>query len=176
MTTGRAYLLFLPLLLAVVPAGAFAGPSASPPNEKLAGLCEEFWQGSLEASPTTATSLGDKRFDDRLEDITPAGIARERKRLEGVLARAKAIPEGSLTGQDRLTRSSLITEVEDELAAMSCGFEEWTVDPLGGPQNEFMNLADFTAIDTPKDGENYVKRVKLMGPYLDAQIANLKRG
>ena len=176
MTTGRAYLLFLPLLLAVVPSGAFAASSGPARNEKLAKLCEEFWQGSLESSPTTATSLGDKRYDDRLDDITPSGIARERKRLEGVLARAKAIPEASLTGQDRLTRSALITEVEDELAASSCHFEEWTVDPLGGPQNEFMNLPDYTAIDTPKDGANYVKRVKLMGPYLDAQIANLKRG
>jgi uncharacterized protein (DUF885 family) len=175
MTTRLMLLAMLPFLLALAPgrAPAAAGPG---PTEKLAKLCDEFWQGDLEESPLTATSIGDKRYDDRLDDITPRAIARTKKRMEGVLARAKAIPESSLGAADRLTRTALITEVEDRLAEMSCGFEEWTVDPLGGPQNEFMNVPQYTAIDTPQDGANYVKRVKLMGPYLDDQIANLRRG
>jgi len=166
-------LAFLPLLILLAPGRA---PAAPAPNKTLAKLCEDFWQGDLESSPTLATSIGDKRYDDRLDDITPRGLARDTKRLEGVLARARAIPEATLSTEDRLTRVALVTEVEDRLAAISCAFEDWTVDPLGGPQNQFMNLPQFTAIDTPKDGANYVKRVTLMGPYLDDLIGNLKRG
>jgi len=164
--------LLLPILVI-----AFPRPGrAAQPDPKLAKLCDEFWQGYLEANPTRATSLGDKRFDDRLEDITPRGVGRERKRLQGDLDRALAIDERSLSPQDRLTRAALITEIEDDLAYISCGLYEWTVDPLGGPQAEFMDLAEYTNIETPEDGSRYVKRVTTMGPYLDDTIANLRAG
>ncbi len=137
---------FLPLLL--VMALPRPGAAESPTHQKLTKLCDEFWQGYLQANPTRATSLGDKRYDDRLDDITPAGIAKEKKRLEGVLARARAIDERALSPQDRLTRAALITEVEDQIVYISSGLQEWTVDPLGGPQAQFMDLADYTSIDT----------------------------
>jgi uncharacterized protein (DUF885 family) len=167
------FVAFLPILLALaLPRSS----GAEPPNPGLAKLCDEFWQGYLRANPTRATSLGDKRYDDRLDDITPRGIATERKRLEDVQARARAIDESALSPQDRLTRASLLTVVEDRLASTDCGLYLWTVDPLGGPQVEFMNFADYTKIETPEDAARYVKRVSAMGPYLDDHIANLRAG
>ena len=142
----------------------------------LTALGDEFWQGTLRANPTYATSLGDTRYDDRLDDNSPAGVADETKRLEGILARARAIDERALSSGERLTRTALVTEVEGDLARQSCGFEEWNVDPQGGPQVWFMNLGDYTKIETEADAGKYVKRVKAMGPYLDQHIANLKRG
>jgi uncharacterized protein (DUF885 family) len=160
----------------LVPTLAATARAASSPGKDLAALCEEYWQGALKASPTFATSLGDRRYDDRLDDITPAGIAADTRRLEDVLARARRIDEKALELPDRLTRTALVTEVESELAQMGCGFQEWTVDPLGGPQVEFMSLPDYTIIDTPEDGAHYVKRVRAEGKYLDDHIANLKSG
>ena len=40
------------------------------PDETLRNLAEEFWETLLEASPSTATLLGDHRYDDRLEDLS----------------------------------------------------------------------------------------------------------
>jgi uncharacterized protein (DUF885 family) len=172
-----ARLLPLVALLPILIVSAIPSPArAETPQQRLAMLCDEFWQGYLQANPTRATSLGDKRYDDRLDDITPRGIAAEGKRLKGVLARAQAIDEKALSAQDRLTRSALVTEVEDHLAYISCGLYEWTVDPLGGPQVEFMDFADYTTIDTPEDAAHYVKRVMAMGPYIDDHIANLRTG
>src|SRR5215470_15248946 len=91
-------------------------PAHAAPSEDLARLADEFWQGSLETYPTSATSAGDKRYDDRLEDISPAGVAKDRRRLESVLERARAIPEATLSPADRLTRTALVTEVESDLA------------------------------------------------------------
>jgi uncharacterized protein (DUF885 family) len=152
------------------------GIAGATPSSDLAKLADEFWQGTLEAYPTTATSVGDTRYDDRLADITPAGIAKQARRLEGVLARARAIPEAGLSAQDRLTRTALITEVESELAQISCGFERWVVDPLGGPQVELMSLADYTLIETPQDAAKFVKRMRASGRYLDDHVANLEAG
>lgn len=146
------------------------------PAAALSALCDEYWEGTLEAEPTRATSLGDTRFDDRLEDITPAGTARDTKRLEDLLARARQVDDKALLPQERLTLTALLTEVESGLAYRSCAFQDWTVDPLGGPQSSFMNLADFTTIETPADAAKFVARTRAMGPYLDDHIANLRRG
>ena len=164
---------FLPLLLLIVVTPSTARCAPSP---ELAKLCDEYWQGSLRANPTYATSIGERRFDALLPDITPAGIDRERKRLEGVLARARALDSAKLGGPDRLNRSVLIETVEDHLADLSCHFEDWVVDPLGGPQVEFFNLADYTVIQTPEDAQRFVARCRAMGKYMDDHIANLRSG
>src|SRR5262245_5577385 len=96
-------------------APATTSPSANRPSSDLAQLCDTYWQGQLKAHPTNATAIGDHRYDDRLGDISPAGIAAEQRRLQGVLASAGKIPEAPLNAGDRLTRAMLIEEVEDQL-------------------------------------------------------------
>src|SRR5438093_3577316 len=159
------------LLIALSPATSRGAPSAG-----LATLCDEYWQGLLRAQPTFATSIGDRRFDDQLEDITPAAIERERQRLEGVLSRARAFDSTGLDDADRLNRAALVETIEGQLANLSCHFEDWVVDPLGGPQVEFFNLPDYTVIATPKDAARFVARCRAMGKYFDDHIANLRSG
>ncbi len=153
-----------------------ASAAASTASQDLTKLCDDYWEGYLRGYPTAATSLGDKRYDDRLEDISPEGIARETRRLESVMARALSINAGSLPPGERLTHAALVTEIEDQLAWISCRLWEWSVDPLNGPQVDFMNLPDYTTIETPKDAAAFVTRCRAMGKYLDDHVANLKSG
>ena len=46
-------------------------PDLTPVND----LADRFWEAILELNPTTATVYGDERYDDRLEDPSPAGRA-----------------------------------------------------------------------------------------------------
>jgi uncharacterized protein (DUF885 family) len=149
---------------------------AAPKTDELARLCTDYWQGYLTAHPTTATSIGDTRYDDRLEDISPAGLEREERRLRDVAERARAIDPKSLSPADQVTRSALIEEAEGQLAAASCHLEQWVVDPLGGPQVEFMSLPDYTTLRSPRNGEQLVARCGAMARYLDAHVANLRTG
>ena len=162
---------FLPALLLMTVTSARATPDPA-----LAKLCDEYWQGTLAASPTYATSIGDRRFDDRMPDITPAAIERDRVRMEGVLTRARAFDPKQLDAADRLNRSALIETVGGHLASISCHFEDWVVDPLGGPQVEIFNLADYTVIEKPDDARKFVLRCRAMGKYLDDHVANLRSG
>jgi uncharacterized protein (DUF885 family) len=145
-------------------------------SQLLARLCDEYWQGTLKAGPTTATSLGDHRYDSMLEDISPAGIELERRRLEETLARVRTVDERDLSSAERITRAALILELQNGLDGIACHFEDWVVDPLNGPQVGFMSLPDITAIRTPQHAADYVLRCRAMGPYLDQHIANLRRG
>ena len=159
-------------LLMLVPAAV----THAAPSEPLAKLCDEFWQGYLASHPSRATALGDHRFDAALESVTPAAIEKERQRLENVRQRATAIDEKTLDPADKLTRTALILECRNELDDLTCHFEDWLVDPRSGPQTDFMSLPDLTQLIVPEDGQKYVARVKLMGPYIDQVIANLQRG
>lgn len=166
------------LLLTACIALAVAMPHAAraAARDDLDKLCDEYWQGYLKANPTFATSIGDRRYDALLEDNTPAGIARETARLEQVLARAKAIDPKGLDAAGKLNLGALIEEVRNQLDERSVYFERWNVDPLNGPQVEFLNLADFTVIQSPADAAAYVARCKAMGPYMRSFIANLASG
>ncbi len=139
-------------------------------------LCAEYWEGNLEASPVTATILGDRRYDDRLPDLSPAATARDQKRLESVLSRVQALDAKALSPADRLTRSALMLEVQKQLDQISCRFEEWNVDPLNGPEVWLMNLADVTVIRNAKDASNYLTRCRAIAGLVDQHVANLTRG
>ncbi len=166
----------LTLALCGVSLVSFSHAGSASPAADLATLCGDYWEGHLTAHPTAATALGDHRYDDRLSDNTPSGTEADRKRLEAVMARVRAIPEDGLDPGERLTRSALIVEVQGQLDEISCGFDDWVVDPLGGPQVELLNLVDLTRFETVEDGRNFVKRCRAMGPFMDAHVVNLGRG
>jgi uncharacterized protein (DUF885 family) len=153
-----------------------AVPVHADPAADLKKLSHEYWEGVMSSNPTYATSIGDRRFDDRLEDNSPAGIAADRKRLEGLLARARALDPSALSAGDKVTRGELIENAESGLASMDCELWQWVVDPLNGPHVEFMNLSDYTVIESAKDASNYVARVRRMGPYVDQHVKNLQLG
>jgi len=163
------------LVIAIIGLGT-GGAHAADGSALLARICHEYWEGTLKASPTTATTIGDRRYDAMLEDISPAGLELERKRLEGVLAQIRKVPEAELSPAERVTRTALIVELENGLAGLHCHSEDWVVDPLGGPQVSFMNLPDITTIQTSKHATDYVLRCRAIGPYVDQHCANLARG
>lgn len=140
----------------------------------LALLAHEYWEGRLADSPLYATAIGDRRFDDRLSDISPEGRARFGRFLEGVTARTHEIPEQGLSDEDRVTRSMLITEAQSELAYLGCGIDEWSVDPLAGPQVSFLNVESYQPIRTPADAAAMVTRWAAMGPHVDRHAENLR--
>jgi uncharacterized protein (DUF885 family) len=120
--------------------------------------------------------LGDRRFDDKLTDITPQGRARVEGEYESFLQTALAIPEHGLSVADQVTRTALIIDLQAELDHLRCHLEEWTVDPLGGPQVEFLNVESYQPVHTPAEGGMMTKRWRAMGRYLDDHVANLQRG
>ncbi len=148
-------------------------PAAS---ELLAALADEYWQGRMEAEPLYATSLGDRRYDDKLSDITPQGRERIERQYGLFLQRAREIKEENLSAAEKLTRTALLVDLQSQLDYLWCHLDEWTVDPLGGPQVEFMNVESYQPVRNPAEGRAMVKRWQAMGLYLNNHIANLRRG
>ena len=91
---------------------------------ELRALADEFWDGYLEASPIFATVLGDRRFDDRLDDPSPAATARVLRWLDTVVDRAGAIDPTSLGSMERVTRQMLIDEAEGQALSLRTRIDE----------------------------------------------------
>jgi uncharacterized protein (DUF885 family) len=147
---------------------------ATPASAALATASQRFWDGYLEASPTFATILGDRRFDDRLNDVTPAAIEREIRFFDGIVAEGQAIDDSGLTEVERVTRRMLIDEARESARSLRTRMHEWSVDPIFGPTMWLLDLVDYQAIRTPEDGANLVMRWNGIGKFFDDVRGNLR--
>ena len=142
----------------------------SGPALALAALASEAWDSQMAAHPVLATSLGDRRFDDRVRDNGPGALEHDRARLAGLLERATTIPSEPLGADDRVTRSALLDFLRAELDLVEGGMEPWTVDPLDGPQVADLNIPSYQPVRTPAEGEALVARWQAIGPSIDRLV------
>jgi len=145
-------------------------------SELLTAIAKEYWEAFLANEPLNATSLGDRRYDDKLPDKSQAGIGRIEQQYERFLERAKQLSADRLTPENALTRTALLVELESQLSYIRCHLEEWVVDPLDGPQIEFQNLESYQPVRTPTEARAMVKRWEAMAPYFNTHTLNLQRG
>jgi uncharacterized protein (DUF885 family) len=145
----------------------------SPVND----LSDRFWEAILELNPTTATVYGDTRYDDRLEDPSPAGRAKARALMERTKAEAEAISPDGLPLEDRITRDMLVVIAD-------LGIEEDTqgthrlrvVDQIGGPQTILPQLCQFQPADTPERLEKFLDRLRAYPAFMAANADILREG
>jgi uncharacterized protein (DUF885 family) len=150
--------------------------AADPPaSGDLRALSESFWEGFLAANPTFATVMGDRRFDDRLEDLSPEARAAEMDRLEATATAARAIDPAGLGGRDRVTRSMLVEEAEGQLATLRTQVDEWSLSPINGPQSWLVDLVDYQPIRSVEEGRAMVDRWRAIDVHLDQAIEGLRR-
>lgn len=142
----------------------------------MASLAKEYWEERMSNEPIFATALGDRRFDDRLPDISPEARARTRQQYQSIVDRCERIPERTLSSVEKLTRTALLVGAGSAEQYYSCNLEEWVVDPLQGIQVELMNLESYQPVRTVEEGRAMVKRWGAIGPFIDQHVSNLRSG
>jgi uncharacterized protein (DUF885 family) len=142
----------------------------------LGELAEAYWDAYLLDDPVQGTAIGDRRYGDRLSDITPAGRHYLARRYEGLRERVEAVLPDSADPEAHLTRSALLSAIGSRLTFLGTEAPSYTVDAMSGPQNAFMSIPTFQPLDDPADGEAMLSRWRTMGPWLDDLIANLRDG
>jgi uncharacterized protein (DUF885 family) len=159
---------------AQVSAPARAGPE--PQSAALRALADEYWNQRMEANPLEATEIGDRRFDDRLPDLSPATRDAERERLARLWARVDAVAATELVPVDRVTRALLLGEIDGDLARSTCQLDEWVVDARDGPQVRYLRLPELQSVVTVAQGRALGARWQKIGAAIDQESANLRRG
>ena len=135
-------------------------------------LAADYWDAFLLRHPTEATSLGDRRFDDRLEDETPAGREAWATALDGFEGRLDAI-RGL---DDDVTAAALRERIRSDRAFLEADLGSFNVDPLDGPQVTLLNIPSYHAARDDDEAAALLARWRLMPQFLDAASDALRRG
>ncbi|MEP7040724.1 MAG: DUF885 domain-containing protein [Chloroflexota bacterium] len=141
----------------------------------LARLAEEFWDAALAADPAQGTAIGEHRYGDRLSDITPDGRAGLIRRFEEINAAVAALLSEA-DSEAALTQAALAQAVGDRLAILAADARSYTVDAMSGPQTSFLDIPSYQPLRDVADGESMLARWWAMGPWVDQQIEQLRRG
>ena len=144
-------------------------------SEGLDRLADEYWDAALAADPVQGTAIGEHRYGDRLSDISPAAQSAAAARFERIRAAVGAVPTPD-DPEERLTLAALGQAADDRLAMLSADSRAFTVDAMNGPQTLFLDIPSFQPLRNAADGEAMLARWSAMGPWVDQQIAELRRG
>jgi uncharacterized protein (DUF885 family) len=140
-------------------------------------IATRFWEGFLESQPIYATMLGDRRYDDRLNDPGPAGRARDHTLVTEALGAIADVDRGALSVEDGITLGMLetIATVHLEQDAQRL-YEFGSVDHLDGPQGLPGDLARLMAVDSDEAFDHLRARLAAYPTYVDAYIGNIDDG
>jgi len=140
-------------------------------------IADRFWAYVLERQPVLASMLGDRRYEDRLDDPGPAGRAADRAMLGGVLADAAEVDRAALGVEDRVTLGMLEVVARVHLARDEQHLHEFgSFDHINGPQGLTGDLARFTVVDSDEAFDHLLSRLAAYPAWMDAHTANLDEG
>jgi uncharacterized protein (DUF885 family) len=143
--------------------------------DELDRLADDYWQAAIAYEPVLATMVGDRRYDDRMGDPTPAGAAAQADRLAALLARVEALaPADGAAAERRVAWSTLHESIAGDIAAVRSGLLDWNVDSLEGVPAGLLVIADFQPVDSPAAAEALLSRWHGIAAYTDAHAATLR--
>ncbi len=125
----------------------------------LNGLFKDVWEDDLKRSPEFASSLGDRRYNDKLSDHSPKASNDALARRRDFLARLSSIDLSDLPEQERRSAELLQMEIiESEEAAP---FKEWElpVNQFHGIHIDLPSMVESFPFDTVKDYDDYIARL-----------------
>ena len=168
----------LGLALAALAAGpARAAPTEDSRSAALHAMFDTRWEALMRAYPGWATSVGDHRYGDRLDDASPGAIAARFAATRRTLAQARAFDGARLSAQDRASLEVFIHELEEELR-----FEAWTgyrslsLGALGGFHTSFAGLLAESPVDNAPQARQVLARMAAYPKRVEQEVALLREG
>jgi uncharacterized protein (DUF885 family) len=140
-------------------------------------FADQAWDEFLELDPMWATVQGDERWDDRLDDPSPAGRAALMAVIERWSERIDELDHGELEVEDVVTVGLMRAVVQrfrgaDELRL----WQMEALDQLNGPQTLPGELARFQRTDTEERFDKLLTRLAAYPDWMAAHRANVAAG
>src|SRR3954464_4134986 len=157
-------------------------------SARLDGLAKRYWKTLLDTTPVTlvfdggaggplfATSLGDHRFDGRLDDWSPAARRKLRDALSQLRSEATVFDARELSGEDVFTLEMLRQQLAEELSVETCEGELWVVDQMNGPQTQLPQTWMYYPLGTEQGVADLASRYGQVDRMFEQIVANLRRG
>lgn len=156
-TGAGALLLFLAMGLAHA---ADATPDLAARRQAFDQLIKEQWDYTMRSNPEWASMLGDKRYNDKLTDFSPAAVEADLHASADFLRRFEAIDTSGFPEQERLNQTLMVRSLRQGLEGAR--FKEWEMPVLqnSGIHIDAPQLVSALPFDTVKDYEDYLARLR----------------
>jgi len=138
-------------------------------------LLAEEWKHRLEEAPQWASSIGERRYDDRWDDVSLKAVARREAYDRDLLGRVKALARADLSRDDALSYDLFRLELETAVDGQPFRLHLFPLNQRGGIQS-VDDIGDELPFDTKKSFEDYNKRLATFGTYMDQTLEVLAEG
>ncbi|WBO22229.1 DUF885 domain-containing protein [Sphingomonas abietis] len=166
----RRALILLPLLIAAAPASQ--RPAADWNARFLTLSNDEYLWRLADAGQSTGEGPA-AIMSPHLPDVSPAAQAVRTAKWAGVLKQLDAIPQASLTPENRVNYAVYRGQIEALLAEQQ--FREWEK-PVNSDSPFWQVGIDAKPLRSDQEYQNYIAQMGETPRYFDQQIANMKAG
>ena len=175
MLRSRICLALTPFLTASLFA---ANPTADLESRRKAlnALLDEQWEYSMRHNPIFASTLGDKRYNDQIDDFSQEAIEADLEHERQFIPRLEAIDTMGFPDQEVLNKLLMIRDMRMDLAGARFKSWEMPVSQQGGVHLFLPQLANILPFDTVKDYDDYITRMKLFPRLFDQNITQMRKG
>jgi uncharacterized protein (DUF885 family) len=144
--------------------------------KQLHELLSEQWEYTLRTSPEFASILGDKRYNDKLSDLSQAAIESDLHQTRVFLQKFEAIDTTGFPEQEQLNRDLMVRNLHQQLD--NAKFKDWEmpVSQFGGIHIDAPQLVSSLSFSTVKDYEDYIARLKQIPRVFDETTIQMRKG
>src|ERR1035438_8372415 len=173
---------FLICLLAVAMLIPATVAAANPPadlearRKALNDLLHEQWEYTMRTSPIYASILGDKRYNDKLDDFSQAAIDDNLEQTRRFLDRFEAIDTTGFPEQEALNQRLMVRDLQMNLEGARFKPEEMPVNQGSGIHIDAPQLVGILSFENVKDYEDYITRLKLLPRLFDQTSEQMRKG
>jgi len=139
-------------------------------------LFEEFYQARLKDFPERATAYGDYRYNDKLDQVSLAEIARQHTESDDFLGRLKAIPTDGMEDKDLLSHRIMQLQIEREDVNFGLKTFEMPVNQQNGVHTRLADLSNAVPLDSVQHYQDYISRLHQIPRVLDQTTEVMKQG
>jgi uncharacterized protein (DUF885 family) len=159
------------------PVAAVRGQSGGP-NETtraLHALFDAEWDYTMEQNPTYASTLGDRRWNDRWDDDSLEAIRRRQTHTTEVRARLDKIDRAQLSSADQLNYDLFKKDLEMDSEGYKYRLYLLPINQRGGIQtaDELIELLRFQSV---KDYEDWLARLRAFPALMEQDLALMREG
>ncbi len=166
----------LPLATPAEQARAEAAEPVATREKAFHELLQEIWQNNLQQSPEFASSLGDKRYNDRISDYSVRAYNEELAREQQYLLRLAAISPQGFSEQERISYDLQVRQLTEDQEAAE--FKEWEmpINQMGGIYSTYPELVRQLSFDSAKDYDDWIARLHAIPHAFDQVTENMEIG
>ena len=145
-------------------------------RKALNDLLAEQWEYRLRTSPIFASFLGDKRWNDKLDDFSQEAIDKDLRETQKFLTRFQAIDTSGFPEQDALNQALMVRHLQVQVEEAQFKPWEMPVNQQNGIQIELPQLVNVLSFQSVKDYEDYLSRLGQMPRLLDQTVVQMRKG